>query len=49
MARARDRTVTKHIQIWLKHSGNITNRQIVEQLGIDEKRSPAGSSMINGM
>lgn len=38
MARARDPNRDQAKQIWLDHGGNITNRQIAEQLGIDEKK-----------
>ncbi|WP_280752906.1 MULTISPECIES: phage terminase small subunit [unclassified Paenibacillus] len=38
MARARDPNRDQAYQIWLNHGGNITNRQIAEQLGIDEKK-----------
>jgi uncharacterized protein YjcR len=38
MARARDPNRDQANQIWLNHGGNITNRHIAEQLGIDEKK-----------
>lgn len=49
MARARDPNRDQAKQIWLDHGGNITNRQIAEHLSVDEKRSPSGSSVTNGM
>ncbi|KUP22401.1 phage terminase small subunit [Paenibacillus sp. DMB5] len=38
MARARDPNRDQAKQIWLDHGGNITNRQIAEQLNVDEKK-----------
>ncbi|MGG3278805.1 phage terminase small subunit [Paenibacillus solani] len=38
MARARDPNRDRALEIWQKHGGNITNRQIAEQLGVDEKK-----------
>ena len=37
MARARDPNRARAYEIWQKHDGNITNRQIADQLGINEK------------
>lgn len=38
MARARDPNRDRAKEIWLEHGGKITNRQIAEQLGVDEKK-----------
>jgi len=38
MARARDPNRDRALEIWQEHGGNITNRQIAEQLGVDEKK-----------
>ncbi|WP_435530067.1 phage terminase small subunit-related protein [Paenibacillus vini] len=38
MARVRDTNRDRAKEIWLEHDGNITNRQIAEQLDIDEKK-----------
>lgn len=38
MARARDPNRDRALEIWREHGGNITNRQIAEQLHIDEKK-----------
>lgn len=38
MARARDPNRDRALEIWREHDGNITNRQIAEQLGVDEKK-----------
>jgi len=38
MARARDPNRDRALEIWREHGGNITNRQIAEQLGVDEKK-----------
>lgn len=38
MARARDPNRDKAKEVWLEHDGNITNRQIAEMLGVDEKK-----------
>ncbi|MBQ4899346.1 hypothetical protein KB559_10905 [Paenibacillus sp. Marseille-P2973] len=38
MPRARDPNRDRANEIWLEHGGEITNRQIAEQLGIDEKK-----------
>ncbi|URJ36596.1 phage terminase small subunit-related protein [Paenibacillus polymyxa] len=38
MARARDPNRDRAFEIWREHDGNITNRQIAEQLGVDEKK-----------
>jgi uncharacterized protein YjcR len=38
MARARDPNRDKAKAIWWEHEGNITNRQIAEMLGVDEKK-----------
>ncbi|WP_311080947.1 phage terminase small subunit-related protein [Paenibacillus polymyxa] len=38
MARARDPNRDRALEIWREHDGNITNRQIAELLGVDEKK-----------
>ena len=38
MARARDPNRDRAKEIWTEHGGNITNRLIAEQLGVDEKK-----------
>lgn len=38
MPRARDPNRDKAKEIWLEYGGNITNRQISEMLGVDEKK-----------
>lgn len=38
MARARDPNRDRALEVWQKHGGNVTNRQIAEQLGVDEKK-----------
>lgn len=38
MARQRDPKRDKSFEIWKQHNGEITNRAIAEQLGIDEKK-----------
>ncbi|WP_212978727.1 phage terminase small subunit-related protein [Paenibacillus azoreducens] len=38
MPRARDPNRDRAKVIWLEHGGDITNRQIAEQLGVDEKK-----------
>ncbi|MGG1673531.1 phage terminase small subunit-related protein [Paenibacillus sp. NRS-1783] len=38
MARARDPNRDRAFELWQEHDGNITNRQIAELLGVDEKK-----------
>ncbi|MFC7677821.1 phage terminase small subunit-related protein [Paenibacillus sp. GCM10028914] len=38
MARTRDPNRDHAYKLWQEHGGNITNRQIAEQLGVDEKK-----------
>lgn len=38
MPKARDPNRDRAVEIWREHGGEITNRQIAEQLGIDEKK-----------
>ncbi len=38
MARARDPNRDKAYNLWKEHSGEITNREIANQLDIDEKK-----------
>ncbi|WP_437436003.1 phage terminase small subunit-related protein [Paenibacillus larvae] len=49
MARARSPNRDKALKIWLKRSGNITNREIAEMLGRRKRPSATGKVGISGM